>query len=1140
MVSSQSCAATLTHYSTELQTTGPVYEPLLLLLALAGDVHPNPGPPPRYPCSVCTRNVTSIGTSYLCTRCSQWVHSRCSGLQNAADYHKANGWICTACKTPPQPLTPSPPPSPVHTATIQDKSFNILQWNANGIGNKLTELGIFMEQQHVKVAAIQESKLTAKSRSPSILNYTLVRRDRRQGQGGGLLFFIHNTVNFTRTPPSTATQHDPHLEELTISIALDNTELLITNVYIPPASSCESGYSPSWDHLMTGTDTLVLGDFNAHHSAWHSRTTDTRGNQLADLISESNHVVMNEDSPTRLPGNAEPSSPDVSLASASLITSSDWQTHTTMSSDHLPILIRLQTTVTISPAQHRTFVNLKKANWTRYKQEIENKLRSRHLPTDCQKDEKLFRATLLKAASHHIPTGRRKLNTQHVPAEILAMMEERDDLRKRDPTSPLLTPLNDEITRVTSDHKRRKWREFVESIDHKTDSAKLWRTIKGIEGKSKPMAENEAITFNGNSSTSNKLIADNFNRQFTTSKLGKHSSSRRTRQVSRDVKRNSLENAIQFTSNQVTKAIKSCRNSRAFGPDNLSIFHLKNLGPRATEHLTALYNDSVQSSRLPSIWKTSLIVPIPKPGKDSSLGTSYRPISLLCPAAKVLEALVLPTINEHLSPALDQHGFRPKHSTTSALLQLSTDIETGFNQRKPPHRTVCVAIDLTAAFDTVSHDTLISKIARSSLPSATIRWMSCYLRGRQAATSFRGTKSSMRIVRTGVPQGSKLSPSLFNYYIADMPRPTEPVKRACYADDITVWTSGPKIPELETKINSYLREVSDYLKENSLLISAPKSTVTLFTPDTHQAQMHPKITLEDTQLPLERHPKILGVTFDTSLAFNTHCTNVADRIDKRNNILKALAGTSWGQEKETLLLTYNAVGKSIASYAAPVWSTNASDTSFKKIQTAQNAALRTATGAHKMASIDHLHQESLTMKVKEHSEMLSAQYLVNCLEEDHVCHGITTQAPRPRPMKQTLYSSHHTTVLPRLVADKKKSLQNVHTYAVEKAIQQQGNNRVLNGRPPPISEDELRLNRRQRSTLSQLRSGHCQLLQAYKHRVKKEPSDICTDCGTSPQDVAHLFSCTAHPTDLTPIDLWQKPVESIREFSYLDARNLEW
>ena len=191
--------------------------------------------------------------------------------------------------------------------------------------------------------------------------------------------------------------------------------------------------------------------------------------------------------------------------------------------------------------------------------------------------------------------------------------------------------------------------------------------------------------------------------------------------MSKDVNRMSLEEAESFIIDQVTSAIKSCRSSRAYGPDSLNIFHLKNIGPLATEHLTALYNDSLKSSRLPSIWKTSFVIPIPKPGKNASQGTSYRPFSLLCQADKVLEALILPSINEFFSPAKDQQGFRPKHSTTSALLQLTTDIETGFNQRKPPHRTVCVAIYFTAAFDTVSHDALISKISGSSLPPAITR-----------------------------------------------------------------------------------------------------------------------------------------------------------------------------------------------------------------------------------------------------------------------------------------------------------------------------------------------------------------------------------------------------------------------------------
>ena len=330
-----------------------------------------------------------------------------------------------------------------------------------------------------------------------------------------------------------------------------------------------------------------------------------------------------------------------------------------------------------------------------------------------------------------------------------------------------------------------------------------------------------------------------------------------------------------------------------------------------------------------------------------------------------MESLLLPTVNKYLLPAQDQHGFRREHSTTSALLQLTTDIAGGFNQRKPPDRTVCVAVDLSAAFDTVCHNNLLSKISRSQLPPATARWLSCYMRGRQAKTCFRGVKSTSRKVNTGVPQGSKLSPSLFSFYIADMPRPTDdPVKRVCYADDLTVWASGVHIPDLEVSLNNYLEELTTYLKDNSLLISAPKSSVTLLTPDTHQAKTHPDIFIEDSRLPLVKCPKILGVYLDPSLSFNKHSQYVAERVSGRNNILKALAGTSWGQQKETLLMTYKAVGRSIINYAAPVWSPNLHDTNYRKIQYTQNEALKIATGCHKMSSVDHLHTEAEMLKVR--------------------------------------------------------------------------------------------------------------------------------------------------------------------------------
>ena len=131
--------------------------------------------------------------------------------------------------------------------------------------------------------------------------------------------------------------------------------------------------------------------------------------------------------------------------------------------------------------------------------------------------------------------------------------------------------------------------------------------------------------------------------------------------------------------------------------------------------------------------------------------------------------------------------------------------------------------------------------------------------------------------------------------------------------------------------------------------------MTLFTPDPAQANTHPKIKISDSELPLDRSPKILGVYLDTFFSFNNHCRQVANRVSNRNNVLKALAGTNWRQQKETLLMTYKALGRSIANYAAPVCSINASESNIGKIQRAQNEALRIITGSHKMSSIDHIH-----------------------------------------------------------------------------------------------------------------------------------------------------------------------------------------
>ena len=203
------------------------------------------------------------------------MHAKCSGLLNATQYRRNKDWTCDPCSasktqqpTPP-PLAPSPIPVPSADQISDDSTFNVLLFNANGIGNKQTELGVVLERNEVKVAVIQQSKLSSKSKNPCIRNYTTVRKDRPHSHGGGLLVFIHESITFSKQSSPPEALSDPHLEELTIKADLGNTKLIISNIYIPPASSCSNGYQSSIEHLLTTPDPLILGVVSLTRSIRH-------------------------------------------------------------------------------------------------------------------------------------------------------------------------------------------------------------------------------------------------------------------------------------------------------------------------------------------------------------------------------------------------------------------------------------------------------------------------------------------------------------------------------------------------------------------------------------------------------------------------------------------------------------------------------------------------------------------------------------------------------------------------------------------------------------------------------------------------------------------------------------------------------
>ena len=638
---------------------------------------------------------------------------------------------------------------------------------------------------------------------------------------------------------------------------------------------------------------------------------------------------------------------------------------------------------------------------------------------------------------------------------------------------------------------------------------------------------NQLIKFKDRIFTKHIAIANQFNIQYTN--VRRHFSSKSARVIQRKIKDiHKLNNNFRpFTADDTAEAIKNSKNSTALGPDDLSTVHFKHMGPSAISFLTELYNLSVAQANLPAIWKRATVLPVLKPGKSADEGVSYRPISLLCPASKILEKLIHPYLKESFALDESQHSFWSRRPTTSALLPLVTTVADGFNKAKPPKRTVVAAIDLSKAFDSVNHDILLSKICDSPLNSNLVRWLSTYLRGREQAVIYNGKKTSFKKIHRGVPQGAVISPTLFNFYVSDFP--TILSEKTSFADDFTIYASSVDIEEVEAQLTQDLDIVKNWASSLDLDIAPNKSSITLFSPSTHEHRYHPQVKISNSLIPLAQHPKILGVTFDPLFTFSPHARAVAKGSAERLKVIKALSGTSWGQDSETLLLSYKVLVRTKLDYAAPVWSANVKPSSTKRLQSIQNSAMRLVTGSHKMASENHLHSETKMLPVSDHISMLSGQYLASASRLDHPAHEPVSRPARRRDKKKTLQSKFKDDVAPHLVNDSLpygtyplvKKL--IHTKYVSQAISAQGNHPLLNRPIPLVNKSEETLPRHYRSTLSQLRSGHCANLTNYLHRVGRSDSPSCPLCGNDDQTVPHLFNCTNSPTDLNLGDLWLRP-----------------
>ena len=217
-----------------------------------------------------------------------------------------------------------------------------------------------------------------------------------------------------------------------------------------------------------------------------------------------------------------------------------------------------------------------------------------------------------------------------------------------------------------------------------------------------------------------------------------------------------------------------------------------------------------------------------------------------------------------------QHGYKTQHSTVTALHTLNNTVAKGFNQMAPPARTITVALDMSKAFDTINIHTLIRKLLQTNIPGTIIKFIANYIKGRKAYTTYINHTSKQRQFKTGVPQGGVLSPTLFNMYTSDLPPPSAPVQVMAYADDITITSTHTSTSAAKKYIQPYLHKVFAWTKQNNLLLNPDKTTCTLLTPDPAEYTSNLDLTINYKTLPMATHPKVLGLTLDPKLTYNTH------------------------------------------------------------------------------------------------------------------------------------------------------------------------------------------------------------------------------------------------------------------------------
>ena len=381
-----------------------------------------------------------------------------------------------------------------------------------------------------------------------------------------------------------------------------------------------------------------------------------------------------------------------------------------------------------------------------------------------------------------------------------------------------------------------------------------------------------------------------------------------------------LENP-DITQGEVLRSIRRPGADKAPGPDEVTNRVLQATADLIAPILAGLYNESLRQGYCPSHFRKARTIALRKPGKDDySKPKSYRPIALLNTIGKVFEgilALRLSYFAEEYKLLPDNHfGGRKGQGTETALHMVTEIISAAWKRGKT---ATALFLDISGAFDNVSHTRLLHNLRKRRIPTLIVNWMASFLSERFTTLELPEISCPESRVDTGIPQGSPLSPVLYLFYNADMMESDETTNIG-YIDDTTMMAVGQSPAEnCRTLRSAFLKTCEPWSHTHASVFAPEKFALVHFQPKGTEEDQEPLDLGRGRVVIPSESAKLLGVVLDRQLDFQAHLQQIDAKCSRGLQAMTSLGRSKWGLSLEDKRRVYNACVAPAALYGVSVW-----------------------------------------------------------------------------------------------------------------------------------------------------------------------------------------------------------------------------